>query len=96
MREPQPENFFRKTLSARATIAVRLEWRLFDGIHYHSQIIRASYDEFVVCGGGNGLEVVGELGDLREVDRREDEEGGGFDYVGESESRSDGIYPEAM
>ena len=68
MREPQPENLFRETPSARATRAARLERRLFDDLHYLFQVIRASPDEPVVGGGGDELEVVGELGDLRKID----------------------------
>ena len=52
--------------------------------------------ELVVSSGGDQCEVVWELGDPSEIDRREDVVGGGLREVGEFESRSDGVHSEGM
>ena len=53
-------------------------------------------DEFVIRGGGDELEVFGELRDLCEVDRRDDAAGGRLHKFGESESSGDGVNPKGM
>jgi len=48
-------------------------------------------DESVVRGGGDELEIAGEVGDLWKVDLREDMVGGGIHNAGEPESRGDSV-----
>jgi len=36
---------------------------LLDDLHHRSEAVRAMPDEFVVCGGGDEVKVIRELGD---------------------------------
>ena len=72
-------------------MALRFEWRLLNDFHHRFLVARVMFNEFVIHGGGDELEVVRELGDPREMDSREDPTGGGSHDVGEPESRGDGV-----
>jgi len=96
MHEPRPEHVFGKILSPGAITALRLEWRLLDELHYRFQVDGTLSDKSVIRGGGDVLEIVGELEDPWEMDRGEGVLGDGIRDAGEPESRSNSIHSKGL
>jgi len=95
MCESMPGHLFRTISSPRAIITVRLEGCLLDNLHHRFEVVRAMSDQFVIR-GRDGAEVVGELGDPREMNRREDVARCGIHKIGKPESSSDGVYSKGL
>ena len=96
MHEPRPEHVFGKILSPGAATALRLEWRLLDEFHHRFQVDGTLSDKSVIRGGGDVLEIVGELEDPWEMDSGEGVLGDGLRDAVEPESRSNSIYSKGL